>query len=74
MVVHANDMCVYPHLFLLVQPGSLLLQHGQLFLGQRQLLAGALQRTGQFVVGRLQLDVLHVALLPLAAQLVALVL
>lgn len=63
---------VYPHLFLLLQPGGLLLQHGQLLLGEPQLLAGALKRSGQLVVGHLQLDVLHVALLLLAAQLMAL--
>ena len=63
---------MHPHLLLLVQPGGLFLQHGQLVLGQRQLLAGALQHSGQLVVGHLQLDVLDMALLPLAAQLVAL--
>lgn len=65
MVVHTNK---YPHLFLLPQTGRLLLQHGQLSL----VLAGAVQRAGQIVVGHLQLDVLHVALLLLAVQLVAL--
>lgn len=61
-----------PHLFLLLKPGRLILQHAQLVLGQRQLLAGGLQRAGQLVVGHLQFDVLHVALLLLAVQLVAL--
>ena len=60
------------HLFLLLQPGRLVLQHCQLVLGQRQLLAGVLQRPGQLVVGHLQFDVLHVALLLLAVQLAAL--
>lgn len=70
--VFISLVCLCPHLLVVLQPGGLLLQHSQLLLGLRQLLAAALQRSAQLVVGRPQLDVLHAAVVLLAVQLVAL--